>query len=57
MPKKSSGKQKVSFVARKKVTVPARVSFTTKSGQRVSFAAKKKVPKPVRVTFYRRSRK
>jgi len=41
----------VSFIAKKKVSKPIRVKFTTKKGKMVSFTAKKKVTKPVRVKF------
>lgn len=57
MPKKSSGRQKVSFVATKKIARPHRVSFTTRTGERVTFTAVKKVARPVRVTFYKKRKK
>lgn len=55
MARKPTQRQKVSFVATKKVAKPQRVSFTTKTGKKVSFRATKKVSKPVRVTFYRKA--
>lgn len=42
---------RVSFTARKKASVPAKVKFKTKTGQKVSFAAHRTVKKPTRVTF------
>lgn len=56
MPRKSSRRQKVSFIATKKVTVGQKVSFRTKKGKNVSFTAHKKVSKPVRITFYTKSK-
>lgn len=50
-------KEKVSFVARKKVTKPVRVKFYTRAGEKVSFTAKKKIAKPVKVEFYARKKK
>ena len=44
-------KHRVSFVAEKKVSVPKKVQFETKSGDPVAFAAHKTVKKPVRVRF------
>lgn len=55
--RKSPSRHKVSFIATKKVRVPTRVSFSTKTGRRVTFAAKKTATKRVRVTFYKRSKK
>ena len=57
MTKKATSRQKVSFISRRKITVPHRVSFKTKQGEKVSFNATKKVTKPVRVTFRARTRK
>ena len=56
MPRKRSQKQKVTFVAKKKVSLPSKVSFTTTTGKKVSFKASKKVSKPVRVTFYKKTK-
>ncbi len=50
-------KQKVSFIAKKKVSKPVKVKFYTKAGKTVSFTAKKKVTKPVRVKFYAKKKK
>jgi len=50
-------RQRVTFKARKKVTKPVKVSFTTKAGQRVTFKARKKVTKPVTVNFFARRKK
>jgi len=44
-------KHEVKFVAKKKVSVPARVEFHTKDGKEVEFNAHKKVKKPVEVDF------
>ena len=46
-----SRRKTVSFIAKKKVSKPVRVKFTTKKGKAVSFSATKKVTKPVRVKF------
>ena len=50
-------REKVSFVADKKVSKPVRVEFYTKDGERVAFKAHKKVIKPVRVEFYAKKEK
>ncbi|MBV9992772.1 MAG: hypothetical protein JOZ72_15940 [Alphaproteobacteria bacterium] len=42
---------RVSFKARKKVKVPAKVDFTTKDGRTVRFKARKTVKKRVPVSF------
>lgn len=57
MPKQPPTRRKVSFVATKRVTVPRKVSFTTKNGQRVSFTVRRSVVKPVRITFYTRAKR
>lgn len=57
MSRKPPRRQKVSFIATKKVHVPTKVAFTTKTGKRVAFSATKKVSKPVRVTFYKKTKK
>jgi len=54
MPKR---KQKVSFIAKKKVIKPVKVTFYTREGEKVSFIAKKKVIKPVKVEFYVKGKK
>lgn len=46
-----SRRRTVSFIAKKKVSKPVRVKFSTKKGETVSFTATKKVTKPVRVRF------
>jgi hypothetical protein len=45
-------KQKVSFIAEKKVPKPVKVEFYTNDGKRVSFQGHKQVKKPVKVEFY-----
>lgn len=45
-------RQKVSFIANKRVIKPIRVKFYTRSGKKISFISKKKVVKPVKVEFY-----
>ncbi len=45
-------REKISFVAERKVTKPVKVDFYTKRGERVSFQGHKQVTKPVRVEFY-----
>jgi len=50
-------RQRVTLRARKKVTKPVKVSFTTKAGQKVSFKAKRTVTKPVKVSFLARRKK
>jgi hypothetical protein len=47
-----SKREKISFVAAKKVSKPVRVSFYTKNGEKVSFKGHQDVKKPVRVEFY-----
>lgn len=50
-------RQRIKFTARKKVTKPVKVSFTTRAGERVTFKAKKSVTKPVKVSFLARAKK
>lgn len=50
-------REKVSFVAKKKIVKPVKVGFYTRSGEKVSFTAKKKVVKPVKVQFYAKKKK
>jgi len=57
MARKTSRRERISFIATKRVSVPTRVTFTTAKGKKVTFAATKKVSKPVRVTFCRRRKK
>ena len=45
-------REKVSFIAEKKVPKPVKVEFYTKSGERVSFKGHKEITKPVKVEFY-----
>jgi ribosomal protein S5 len=51
--RKPSTRQKVSFIATRKVAKLSRVSFTTRAGKKVRFTATKKGSRPVRVTFYK----
>lgn len=57
MAKRPANRQKVSFISRRKISVPHKVAFKTKRGKKVSFRASKTISKPVRVTFYARTRK
>jgi len=50
-------RQKIEFIAEKKVPKPVKVEFYTKNGERKSFNAIKKVPKPVKVEFYAKKKK
>ena len=50
-------KEKVSFIAQKKVIKPVRVKFYTREGEKVSFKASKEIKKPVKVEFYARKTK
>lgn len=45
-------REKISFVAEKKVSKPVKVEFYTKDGERVSFKGHQEVKKPVKVEFY-----
>jgi hypothetical protein len=45
-------RQKVSFIAEKKVSKPVKIKFYTSGGQKVSFTGHKQVKKPVKVEFY-----
>lgn len=48
----SQSREKVTFIAKQKVSKPVRVEFYTKEGGKVSFKGHQKVTKPVRVEFY-----
>lgn len=50
-------REKVSFIAKRKVIKPVRVKFYTGTGEKVSFKARKEVKKPVKVEFYARKKK
>jgi len=50
-------REKVLFIAEKKVPKPVKVEFYTKSGERVFFKGHKEVTKPVRVEFYAKKTK
>ncbi|MBI5005474.1 MAG: hypothetical protein HZC03_02640 [Candidatus Lloydbacteria bacterium] len=45
-------REKISFVADRKVSKPVKVEFYTKDGEKVAFKAERQVTKPVRVEFY-----
>lgn len=45
-------REKIAFVADKKVSKPVKVEFYTKEGEKVSFKGHKQVTKPVKVEFY-----
>ena len=45
-------REKIEFVAEKKVSKPVRVEFYTKDGEKVAFKGHKEVTKPVKVEFY-----
>ena len=49
MPKR---REKVSFVAEKKVSKPVKVEFYTKDGKKVIFKGHERVKKPVKIEFY-----
>lgn len=50
-------RQKVEFIADKKVSKPVKVEFYTKDGEKVSFRGHKDVTKPVKVEFYAKREK
>lgn len=50
-------REKISFVADKKVSNPVVVAFRTKEGERVAFKAHQQVTKPVKVQFYAKKKK
>jgi len=52
-----SRREKISFVASKKVVKPVKVKFYTRTGGKVSFTAKRKIVKPVKVEFYAKRKK
>ncbi len=45
-------REKISFIAERKVSKPVKVEFYTKDGERVLFKGHKNVEKPVKVEFY-----
>lgn len=45
-------REKIEFIADKKVSKPVKVEFYTKQGKRVSFDGHEQVKKPVRIEFY-----
>lgn len=45
-------REKIEFVAEKKVSKPVRVEFYTKSGEKVSFKGHREGIKPVKIEFY-----
>ena len=45
-------RDKISFIAEKKISKPVKVSFYTKDGEKVSFKGHQEVKKPVRIEFY-----
>lgn len=45
-------REKISFVADRKVSKPVKVEFYTKEGEKVSFKGHQKVTKPIKVEFY-----
>ena len=47
---------RVSFTTTRKITMPVKISFTTRAGERVSFDTTKRVTCPVKVAFYVRPR-
>ena len=50
-------REKISFIADKKVSKPVNVEFRTKEGEKVAFKAHEKVSKPVKVEFYAKKKK
>lgn len=48
---------RVSFKAKKKVSKPVEVGFTTKAGRKVSFPARKSVTKSVPIQFRAKNKK
>ena len=50
-------RDKISFVAARKVSKPVKVEFYTKGGDKVVFKAKQTVTKPTRVEFYAKKKK
>ena len=50
-------REKILFVAGKRVPKLVKVEFYTKSGEKVSFKGHKEVTKPVRVEFYAKKAK
>jgi len=50
-------REKISFIATKKIPKKVNVSFQTRKGDSIEFRATKKVPKKVKVEFYAKKRK
>ncbi len=50
-------RKRVTFTAKKQVTKPVKVSFSTKAGQKVKFKAKTAVTKRVKVSFLAKKKK
>lgn len=50
-------REKISFIAEKKVSKPVKVEFYNKEGEKVSFKGHKQVTKPVKVEFYAKREK
>jgi hypothetical protein len=50
-------REKISFIAEKKVTKPVKVEFYTKKGEKVTFKGHQQVKKPVKVEFYVKKKK
>jgi len=50
-------RKRVTFSAKKQVTKPVKVSFSTKAGQKVTFKAKTTVTKRVKVNFLAKRKK
>lgn len=50
-------REKVEFIAEKKVSKPVKVEFYTKNGEKISFKGHKEVNKPVKVEFYAKKNK
>ena len=45
-------REKVEFIAHKKVSKPVKVEFLTKEGEKIVFKAHTRVTKPVKIDFY-----
>ena len=53
----SKSREKISFIAEKKVSKPVSVEFLTKEGEKIAFKAHEKVSKPVKIEFYAKKKK
>ncbi len=53
----SKRREKISFIAERKVSKPVRVEFRTKEGGKVAFKAHERISKPVKVEFYAKKKK